>query len=1502
MTDYAILDPEQPVADSVREQLQSAARYAQSWHIVHRPTTASRFQIRVRAAIHALKDLEGELALVHSPGESEDPSRVEFHAAVYDLHANTWLMRSAISGVSDNPKGITELPRVLSPQKVEEPRAAAATESFLEAVKGEFTAGAFRSFVDELQVHEALTAAELWSFPAFLKFVLLEMVVSAAKSLLRSPGAATSRRISVCLKSLSSIGQIEWEELIEPLIAFEAILRQDPSGSYTKMDFESRDFYRRRVAFIARYSDCSETEIAEFALNLALGSAQNGNGDSRLHQRRIHVGYYLIDKGFPKLAHSVGFHPPFAERMRTSIRAHADELYITGIQVLTALIMAAVLFPVLPRASSFSALAVALIFLLLPASQVTVELINDLVTTIFEPEPLPKLDFIENVPVECTTLVAVPTLLLSEDQVRELVANLEIHFLSNRVSNLLFALLTDLPDSVSKPHDNDSHPLVELAIRLVDELNVKYPSRPFLLLHRHRIFNSRQDVWMGWERKRGKLLDLNQLVVGSFDAFPLKAGRVDQLRHVRYIITLDSDTQLPRETAVRLIGAIAHPLNQAIIDPNLGIVTVGYGILQPRVGVAIQSASRSRLAAFYSGQTGFDIYTRAVSDAYQDLFGEGAFTGKGIYEVSTLHAVLDGRFPRNALLSHDLIEGAYARAGLATDIELIDDYPSHYSAYSRRKHRWMRGDWQILQWIFSRVPEDSGRLVPNPLSYISRWKLFDNLRRSLVSPFLFFLFVAGWLGLPGGPLYWTVVPCLLLVFPSLVQLGIGLVRAIYDDRKGSASEALSSFLRSILVTFLELVFLPNQTLVALDAAIRSLVRRFITGKRLLEWETAAQSETPSSRRTPADRYLFVVPFISCGLAALIYLLSPQSNAIFIALPLLLIWSLTNLVTVWLDGPPLESQKRITSIDSDFLLAHALRIWHFFHEFCSERHNFLIPDNVEEDGLFEAPRVSPTNVGMLLNARQAACELGFLTLPEFVELSHKSLATIARLEKFKGHLYNWIDTQSLKPLDAAPFVSSVDSGNFVASLYTLHAGALELRQKPLLARQIFVGLRANWRMMESRNAHLIPARTTLPHSSASINEWLSWLPAAKMALSSAVSSQNAQETDLRWVEESKNRIESILALLQIYLPWMLPEYSSLHEIPQLSIDVNAETPSLLGASAFIQSLEERLRLARTVIAKDPSLLALAEKLRSTLPVALANLRKLNESLGEIAKLAECFAEETDFAFLVHPKRKILSTGYNMGTKELEDSCYDMLASEARIASFLAIARGHMPQKSWFKLARQHALVFGHFLLYSWSGTMFEYLMPALWMRSYPETLISRTLTACVEVQQRFGRSIGIPWGISESGNANMDDSGHYLYHAYGIPQIALRYGAATSRIVSPYSSFLALSVDAGKAMKNLREMESAGWVGAYGFFEAADYAKSPGEVVLVREWMAHHQGMSLLAIVNLLRNNVFQRWFHSNPPVRATELLLHETPVRRAALKAKVKEFGPVNAAPEGLNQ
>lgn len=1473
------------------EQMRTTARTVVSgWHVTHIPQGKGGFTRRIEAARDSLDILYTELdELQPDPSTGPDP--------LLELRENPRLLRAVVLETHSIRRKLERLPRIVLSGGEEEPRVAALAAAYLDAAHSTWSVDALSAFVEEAQKSDPFELEELWALPTMLKFLLLEWILTQADARLHSPSstaAGSAEMLRTRIKSVRDVGYAAWASLIEQLIAFDAILKQDPAQAYTRMDFESRERYRKRVSEIARYAEGSETKVAETVLEMARQAQQQKIADPRLYLRRAHVGYYLIDKGLPDLAKRVGYRPQWMDRLRMAIQRNADDFYIGSIEILTVLLIAIILLPLIPNYAIFGGLTVAFILMLVPVTQGAVDLMNNTATSLFKAYALPKLDFGDGIPAEYTTLVAVPTLLMNEKQTRELVQELEVRFLANPDPNLHFALITDLPDSITRPRENDTDPLVDLAVELINDLNARYTSEKsgtFFLLHRHRLFNARQGVWMGWERKRGKLLDLNKLLIGVFDAFPVKVGNLDVLKRVQYIITLDSDTQLPRGTANSMIGTMAHPLNRAIIDPNRRIVTEGYGILQPRVGVSVHSASRSRLASIYSGQTGFDIYTLAISDAYQDLYGEGSFTGKGIYEVATLHAVLDRRFPRNSLLSHDLIEGAYARAGLVTDIEVIDDYPSHYSAYTRRKHRWVRGDWQIVQWLLSRVPDESGRYVRNPISTISRWKIFDNLRRSLVEPLTLILLVAGWLGLPGGPLYWTVATLLLMFLPTFVQLIFTTGRAASSEQQGAVREAFVGFLQGAFITLLNLTYLPHQTMLSLDAIIRSLVRRFITGQRLLEWETAAEAENTAQRTTPVDRYLAITPIFAMILAVVILAVSPKT--LVIAAPVLLLWGFSGGITYWLNQPPREQKQRLSADEDTFLRQHALRIWRYFYQFGGKSHNYLIPDNVEEEGLFEAARVSPTNLGLLLNARQAACEFGFLTVPEFAELSHASFATFARLEKSHGHLYNWYNTRTLEPLKPIT-VSSVDSGNLAASLFTLRMGALFLLHEPVLSKRLFRGLNTHWQLLKLQIPDSARKQVSAPPAdAASVDSWIAWITeAAESSWPGNLASADEPQSELAWWEkELRLRITAMQTLLQEYMPWLLPEFASLRELPQIGLREDSMFPPLETAAEFAEQLD--LRLARAWATREDSANVFAgEKLRSLLPVAKERLRNLAQSLHDVSEEAYRLVDEMDFGFLLQKGRMLLSIGYEVEPQKLHSACYDLLASEARIAAFVAIAKGDISQQVWFKLARTHTMAYGRPLLLSWTGTMFEYLMPSLWMRSYPDTLVSRTLNATVAVQRTFAKEKRIPWGISESGYAQKTDDGHYHYQAFGIPQISLKWDATAGPVVSPYSTFLALGVDATESLRNLRRMASNKWIGAYGFYEAIDYSQSTSKPQLVREWMAHHQGMALLAILNLLDDNIVQQWFHASPQLQATELLLHEKPVSETALKAEYKRFAP----------
>ena len=1448
------------------------------WELVaHKNTDA--LGIKWKAASKQIGETAEKLRQVISTG-----SVLKGDARV--LSDNLTLVRAALMESQAGIAAARQLPCVRSTEwDSTVPRAFALAAAYLEDASYVFEGDHFAEFLVAVQDTIALRMSEVWSLKPFLDLVLLLHIADGARDLAEDSALAPAgSRLSVLVESLQQLSDLEWKEFFERTAFAERVLRSDPQGAYEKMDFQSREAYRATIRELAACSDLTEPEVAEAAINLARAAQKADHSSERVRQRRAHVGYYLIGRGRAMLEKAIAYRGPLLHRIQEALLRRSDFFYLIGIELATLAVIA-----LLVRLSPVRSLSIlAVLLFVLPAIECGVTIMNSLATRLFSPKRLPRLDFSKGIPDDCVTVVAVPTLLTSEAQVRAAVQGLEIRFLANRDANLHFALLTDPPDSSQEFDEKDR--LAGFCSSLIVELNEKYGAAKkgsFFHFHRNRAYNPSEGLWMGWERKRGKLLDFNRLLLHQSDQFPLKTGDLSLLSHVRYVITLDLDTQLPADAGRRLVATLAHPLNRAVIDPASNTVVEGYGILQPRVDISIRSASRSRFAALLSGDTGVDFYTRAVSDVYQDLFGEGIFTGKGIYEVETFHKVLEHRFPCNAVLSHDLIEGVYARSGLVSDIEVVDDYPSHFNAYSRRKHRWVRGDWQIIFGLLPRVRNYFGKLVRNPLDHISRWKIMDNLRRSLMDCAIFLVFLSGWFWLPGAPAYWTVAALALMLFPTYFRFVLTIVTArtaVFQPHFWK--NVLGEFVTEHSRFFFRLTFLCHQTLLSVDAVVRTLIRLKFTHKRLLQWETAADAEVGTGESL-VDVYLRWSPTISLAIAALLFVARPACFKA--ALPILILWASSNATCKWLNQPQRTSGSRIHPNDHAFLRNVALRTWRFFREYSTQDQNWLVPDIVQQTPPLVAQRISTTNLGLLLTSRLAALDFGFLTLGEFVEQTSRTLETVERMPKLKGQLYNWYATDTLEPVEPL-FVSTVDNGNLLSSLWTLKHGCLDAIKQPLFRPALWQGIHDHVDLLAelaapSAHSELIARTEDLSRRVRELAgpqknrfDALSALEIDVAIFVGKVSHYAVGSEITWWVHELSVRVAHLKRMVEEVAPWLLGPFSTVDQVCGISEAVSLGSLTLESLPQVYEGVLAKLDR------KGRENAAGSQLLYEAMEGSLRGAQKLKSRLRSVASSIQSLTEEMDFHFLYDPKKKLLSIGYDEDKGSVSTYHYDLLASEARTAVFVAIAKGEIPHDSWFELGRSSATYQGAAVLRSWTGTAFEYLMPCLWIRNYPNTLMERGARGAIRAQQQFVAALGIPWGISESACNQRNPDGHYRYHAFGVPGLAIhRDDCSGDIVIAPYATFLALPLEAPSAVNNLRRMKELGWLSIYGFYEAADF--TPRRVGLgkdfeiVRSWMAHHQGMILLAVANSLCDSAMVRRFHAEPCVAAHERLLHERPPR-----------------------
>ncbi|PZX60488.1 cellobiose phosphorylase [Algoriphagus ratkowskyi] len=1304
--------------------------------------------------------------------------------------------------------------------------------------------------------------------------------------------AADQVSVKNSIVTLRFIGSADWRKFVEVTSKVEQTLRKDITGIYTKLDFATRDRYRHVIESIAAHSSFSETEIAEKTIEL---TNQYPLSKDRF-SREQHVGYFLIGKGLDQLRKESQMRPTFRQTLTSFMERRPVFIYLFSISILTLCIS----FGMLSVAWIYGDFSVSILLLvgalcLAGGIHLAISFTNWLATIWVKPRILPRLDFSKGIPVEYSTLVTIPTMLSSKNEIEENIEALEIRFLANREKNLYFSFLTDFTDADSETMPND-HLFVNIVKEKIQQLNVKYKldGSPdiFYLFHRPRKWNPKENKWMGYERKRGKLSALNALLrEGVSDDFSHTVGDFRVLKSIKYVLSLDSDTQLPREAAWKLIATMAHPLNHAVYDVRRKRVVEGYGILQPRVASDFPKNQTSLYLRLQGDMKGIDPYTRASSDVYQDIFEEGSFIGKGIYDVDIFENVLGNRFPQNRILSHDLLEGCYTRSGLVSDVVLYENNPSNYEADIKRHHRWIRGDWQIASWVLPFVRNASGKLVANNLSIISRWKIADNLRRSLLPISLLLILVLGWSILP-KPWFWTLGVTIIILLPVMAAAFLQLFRRPEDlDFKAHITDVGNS-VKDVLLRFMfGIAVLPYEAFRFTDAIFRTHWRMLVSGKKLLEWTPSA---TASSQSKNSLWFIAKKMWIGPVLAflCLILFLNSNSPAFFVSIPILILWFLSPSLAWRLSLSEKERASNLNLDEKIFLRKTARKTWSFFEHFVNEGENWLPPDNFQKHpDPVVAHRTSPTNIGLSLLSNLTAYDFGYIVMDEVLLRCSNTIGTLHKMERFRGHFYNWYDTRTLSILKPA-YVSTVDSGNLVGHLLILRQGILAFKSKPIFNVESYKGIHAtlgifqdllknqNSKEIEDLEILLVDAIRKKSNSLTMIKANLDEIA----TLSNKITEFDNHTEIGKWATNFKSQIKNIREDLYSHIPWleMLPVPDTFATLSKM--DENPSIIQLHEISVELVPLIEQYKKETNQEEDVEWLIRVESTLQKGLHYIPEKLRRFEVIAEELEQLSI-----VEYDFLLNKDTSHLSIGYNVDELRRDDSYYDMLASEARLGIFVGIAQGLLPQESWFSLGRLLTESKNGPVLLSWSGSMFEYLMPQLVMPTYENTLLHATNRAMVKRQIEYAAKRDVPWGISESGYNSVDTSLNYQYQAFGVPGLGLKRGLEDDVVIAPYATMLALMVSPKKATSNLKLLTELGFEGEYGFYEAIDYTKTRvprGENhVVINSYMAHHQGMGFLSIAYVLVNKPMQHRFAAELRFQATLLLLQERIPRTSIFQA-----------------
>lgn len=1133
-----------------------------------------------------------------------------------------------------------------------------------------------------------------------------------------------------CIKSIKEVQRINFLEIFENINGVEDLLRQDPTHVYEKMDYKTKSYYRNKIKEISKKTKISEIYITNKALELARKKEEEATQPNTIEEtRKMHIGYYLIDEGITSLYQSLQTN----KKPKMLTKEQLTFIYMASLIALSILITLLFTIP-MGKQNNWWIGGLFFILLFIPVTQVVTELIQYVISKIVSPKMVPKMDYTSGIPEQASTIVILPTIVTTGEKAKDLISKLEVFYLANRSDNLYFALLGD-----ATPSDKEILPEDEEIIRIgqeeVEKLNQKYPTQGmgrFQFMYRKRQWNEGEKCYLGWERKRGMINLFNDYLLGKIKN-PFRTNTLEKEEKkaaICYTITLDADTNLVLNSAFELIGAASHLLNIPVLNEKQNLVIKGHGLIQPRIGIDLVSSRRSLFTQIFAGAGGIDSYTNAISDVYQDNFQEGIFTGKGIYDIAVFSKVLEKEIPENTVLSHDLLEGNYLRCALTSDILLLDGYPYKYNAFVQRLHRWIRGDWQISRWITKKIKGNEAITKENPLKALSKFKILDNLRRSLVESMILVTALVAILlkyamGIAISPIMFGVLaiilmPTILDVFSYISSKESGQLNHKYFIK------AISGLQASLLRGLLTLAFFPHKAFVSLDAIVRTNYRMHISKQHLLEWTTAEEAEN-NAKTDILSYYKSMIGNVILGMICIaIVWIFPITLATILLAIVGGLWILSPWIAWYVSKEKIEPAKvtTLTTKEIEYIVEVGKRTWKFFDEHMNAENNYLPPDNYQEDRIPQVVnRTSSTNIGLGLLSILSACDLGYISLQEALEKMEQVMQTIERLPKWNGHLYNWYHTKTLEPL-LPQYISTVDSGNFVGYLYVV--------------------------------------------------------------------------------------------------------------------------------KEFLTNLVENTQIEKPI-----------EKEKITMLITMVTK----------------WIDATDFSLLYDYEKRIFSIGFNIEENKLTDSYYDLLASEARQASLVAIAKQDIPTKHWQNLSRTLTMMNQYKGLVSWSGTAFEYLMPNVNIKKYEGSLLDESCRFLLMSQKEYAKKLGIPWGISESAFNLKDFNSNYQYKAFGIPWLGLKRGLADEMVVSSYGSILALPDIPKEVIQNLKHLEQEGMLNQYGFYEAIDYTPNRltnGQTsAVVKTYMAHHQGLILLSINNLINHNILQERFMGNPSIKAVDILLQE---------------------------